>query len=95
MEYSDQWWKGKYSTDINSTDTDTAVHGTCGHTGAAYSPDGYDNSEWWGIMGIAGIKNKELYDQTPIPERQREASASLCKFFSTSPLTWSSVRPPF
>ena len=49
MEYSDEWWKGKYSTDQVCPDLNPAVHSTCG-AAESYSPDGYDNEEWWGIM---------------------------------------------
>ena len=49
MEYSDEWWQGKYSTDSACQDNDPAVHSDCGQAMAS-SPDGYDNAEWWGIM---------------------------------------------
>ena len=51
-EYSDEWWKSRYSTDSNCTDIDPAYHGTCGFDDTS-QPDGYSNEEWWGIMKIA------------------------------------------
>ena len=47
MAYSDEWWKGKYSTDCD--DKDPSFHGLCGYLTSAH-PDGYSNEEWWGIM---------------------------------------------
>lgn len=49
MEYSDEWWKGKHSLDKACPDNNPALHSTCGYS-QAYSPDGYSNEEWWGIM---------------------------------------------
>lgn len=49
MEYSDEWWTGKYSAGSGCPDTGPALHTACGSTTAS-SPDGYDNKEWWGIM---------------------------------------------
>lgn len=49
MAYSDEWWKGKYSTDPECSDNDPAIHGTCGYVTSSH-PDGYANEEWWGIM---------------------------------------------
>ena len=49
MEYSDQWWKGKYSTDPGCPDNNPTLHSACGYSMSS-SPDAYDNEEWWGIM---------------------------------------------
>ena len=49
MVYSDEWWKGKYSTDPGCPDYDPAVHSKCGYPTGSH-PDGYSNEEWWGIM---------------------------------------------
>ncbi|MEW6089279.1 MAG: PKD domain-containing protein [bacterium] len=49
--YSDEWWKGKYSTDTTYTDNDPGYHGTTGHSESS-SPDGYLNEEWCGIMRV-------------------------------------------
>ncbi|MBI4684990.1 MAG: right-handed parallel beta-helix repeat-containing protein [Nitrospirae bacterium] len=49
MEYSDEWWKGKYSSDSGCPDNDPSVHSTCGYATTSH-PDGYSNEEWWGIM---------------------------------------------
>ncbi len=47
--YSDEWWKGKYSTDPGCPDNDPAVQGVCGYSTSSH-PDGYSNEEWRGIM---------------------------------------------
>ena len=47
MVYSDEWWKGKYSTDC--VDKNPSYHGLCGYAASSH-PDGYANEEWWGIM---------------------------------------------
>ena len=49
MAHSDEWWKGKYSTDAGCPDNDPSFHSTCGYEAASH-PDGYANEEWWGIM---------------------------------------------
>jgi M6 family metalloprotease-like protein len=49
MEYSDEWWKGKHSTDPGCPDNDPCSHSTCGYSAPSH-PDGYANEEWWGIM---------------------------------------------
>jgi hypothetical protein len=49
MAYSDEWWKGKYSTDPGCPDNNPAFHSTCGYPSTSH-PDGYSNEEWWGIM---------------------------------------------
>jgi len=49
MAYSDEWWKGKFSTDTGCPDNDPSFHSKCGYATAAH-PDGYANEEWWGIM---------------------------------------------
>jgi parallel beta-helix repeat protein len=49
MAYSDEWYKGEYSTDPGCPDNDSAYHSTCGYS-ASSDPDGYCNEEWWGIM---------------------------------------------
>ena len=49
MEYSDEWWKGKHSTDPGCPDNNSALQSSCGYA-MSPSPDGYDNEEWWGIM---------------------------------------------
>jgi hypothetical protein len=49
MAYSDEWWRGKYSTDPNCPDNDPGVHSTCGYASTSH-PDSYANDEWWGIM---------------------------------------------
>jgi hypothetical protein len=52
-EYSDEWWKGKYSsTGTGCPDNNPALHSACGYAMSS-SPDGYDNEEWWGIMRTA------------------------------------------
>jgi len=51
VEYSDEWWKGKFSTDLGCTDIDPEVHGICGYAMSSH-PDGYSNEEWWGLMRI-------------------------------------------
>ncbi len=52
MAYSDEWWKGKYSTDTGCPDNDPLIHSTCGYATQSH-PDGYSNEEWWGIMRTA------------------------------------------
>ncbi|MEW6419257.1 MAG: LamG-like jellyroll fold domain-containing protein [Nitrospirota bacterium] len=49
MAYSDEWWKGKYSTDPGCPDNNPTFHSTCGYPSTSH-PDGYSNEEWWGIM---------------------------------------------
>ena len=49
MAYSDEWWKGKYSTGSGCPDNNPAYHSTCGYAASSH-PDGYANEEWWGIM---------------------------------------------
>jgi hypothetical protein len=50
MAYSDEWWKGKYSTaEAGCPDYNPSVHSTCGYATGSH-PDGYSNEEWWGIM---------------------------------------------
>jgi YD repeat-containing protein len=49
MEYSDEWWKGKYGSGSGCPDNNPAFHGTCGYATTSH-PDGYSNEEWWGIM---------------------------------------------
>ncbi|MEW6108839.1 MAG: matrixin family metalloprotease [Nitrospirota bacterium] len=49
MAYSDEWWRGKYSSDAGCPDSDPAVHSACGYPASSH-PDGYANDEWWGIM---------------------------------------------
>lgn len=49
MVYSDEWWKGKYSTDAGCPDHNPSVHSTCGYVTGSH-PDGYANEEWWGVM---------------------------------------------
>jgi hypothetical protein len=49
MAYSDEWWKGKYSTDPGCPDNNAAYHSACGYAATSH-PDGYANEEWWGIM---------------------------------------------
>jgi YD repeat-containing protein len=49
MAYSDEWWKGKYSTSPGCPDTDPGYHSACGYATGSH-PDGYANEEWWGIM---------------------------------------------
>ena len=49
MVYSDEWWKGKYSTDPGCPDYDPALHSKCGYPTDSH-PDGHSNEEWWGIM---------------------------------------------
>lgn len=51
MEYSDEWWKGKYDTygHPGCPDSDPWFHGACGYPSGAH-PDGYANEEWWGVM---------------------------------------------
>ncbi len=44
MAYSDEWWKGKYSTDAGCPDNDPAFHSTCGYATTSH-PDGYSNEE--------------------------------------------------
>ena len=64
MEYSDQWWKGKYSADPGCTDINPAVHGVCGYA-PSEQPDGYDNYEWWGIMRYS-VTNPEIVEPRAI-----------------------------
>ncbi len=47
--YSDEWWRGKHSTDPGCPDNNPAYHSTCGYATTSH-PDGYANKEWWGIM---------------------------------------------
>ncbi len=49
MEYSDEWWKGRYAIDPSCSDSSPALHGICGQA-VNFTPDGYDNQEWWGLM---------------------------------------------
>lgn len=49
MAYSDEWYKGEYSTDPGCPDNDPAYHSTCGYPASSH-PDGYCNEEWLGIM---------------------------------------------
>jgi hypothetical protein len=57
--YSDEWWKGKHSTDSLCKDNDPGYHGLCGYINRSH-PDGYANEEWWGIMRT--IKNGQQLD---------------------------------
>jgi len=49
MAYSDEWWKGKHSTDSDCQDDDPSHQSNCGYLTTSH-PDGYANEEWWGIM---------------------------------------------
>ncbi|NQT29544.1 MAG: hypothetical protein HQ596_03120 [Candidatus Saganbacteria bacterium] len=51
MEYSDEWWKGQYSSDPGCPDYDNYAQSHCGYATSA-QPDGHSNEEWWGIMRI-------------------------------------------
>jgi len=50
MEYQDEWWKDRLSSDAACAGT-AGTHDTCGQTNTAF-PDEYDNFEWWGIMAV-------------------------------------------
>lgn len=53
MGYTDQRWKGKYSTDNTCPhDVDAVFQGVCGEVDGT-PPDKYDNYEWWGLMRSA------------------------------------------
>jgi len=60
MAYSDEWWKGKHSSDPLCKDDDSSFHGFCGYSSGAH-PDNYSNEEWWGIMRI--MKNGNDIDK--------------------------------
>ena len=50
MNYSDEWWKGKYGNSRpGCPDFDPSQHSDCGYAIGAH-PDGYANEEWWGVM---------------------------------------------
>lgn len=48
--YSDEWWRGRYSTD-GCKDDNPSAQSACGSPNTAL-PDGYSNEEWWGIMRL-------------------------------------------
>jgi hypothetical protein len=60
MAYSDEWWKGKHSSDPLCKDDEPLDHGFCGYSSGAH-PDAYANEEWWGIM--RKIKNGNDIDK--------------------------------
>ena len=79
MAYSDEWWKGKHSSDVSCKDNDPEFHGFCGYSNNGH-PDGYANEEWWGIMRT--IKNgQEIDDMKP-----RSIYYELQKLWSYNPV---------
>jgi len=52
MEFTDEWWRDSLSADMFCTPGTSSEHNYCGHE-TYYSPDGYVNDEWRGIMRIA------------------------------------------
>lgn len=51
-EYSDQWWRGKYSGGGGCPDPDPAAQSACGQPDTG-EPDGFLNEEWQGIVRLA------------------------------------------
>ena len=51
MAFSDDWWRGKYSTGKHCPESDPSVHGTCGYP-VSSSPDEYFDQEWAGIARV-------------------------------------------
>ena len=84
MNYSDEWWKGKYGrTDAGHPgcpDHGPAFHSACGYATGAH-PDGYCNEEWWGVMrtlksasGPDQVQPRAVYHMVkePAPSPQEE-----------------------
>jgi hypothetical protein len=58
MNWSDEWWKGKYgqrpatpcAVGEACPDPSPGTHGACGFPAA--HPDGFANEEWWGLVRV-------------------------------------------
>lgn len=62
MAYSDEWYKGEYSSDPGCPDNDPAYHSTCGYP-ASSDPDEYCNEEWLGIMrAVDNVNNPDTME---------------------------------